>query len=559
MATQITDAAAWQAIANRSHALGDHDAADDAQRRALAAAATDPELLAAGLALVAGDLPVAERALKARLKRDPFDVPAIRMLAELAARIGRLGDAEKLLRRAVELAPQFHAARHNLAIVLQRQGKAADAMAQVEHLLAIDAEDLDYRILAGAVLVRLGEFDRAVTLYDALVAQVPGQPKLWMSLGHVLKTVGRQDDAVAAYRHAIGLAPQLGEVWWSLANLKTVRFGADDMAAMRSALARSDLSEDDRFHLDFALGKALEDARDYPASFAHYLAANDRRRAGLPYDAGDTSAGMARQAALYTREFYAARAGWGCDAPDPIFVVGLPRSGSTLIEQILSSHSQVEGTSELPDLMALARSLGVGEPYAETVRGLDASGARRLGEAYLDSTRVQRKTSRALFIDKMPNNFLQTGLVHLILPNARIIDARRHPMGCCFSAWKQHFARGQAFSYGLADVGRYWADYARLMAHFDAVLPGRVHRVIYERMVASPDDEIRRLLAYCGLEFEASCLNFHENDRAVRTASSQQVRQPMYASAVDHWQHYDKWLTPMRAALGSLLDSYPDV
>jgi tetratricopeptide (TPR) repeat protein len=519
----------------------------------------------AATALMQGDLPVAERLLKARLKAQPFDVAAIRMLAELAARIGRFGDAEKLLRRAVELAPGFDAARHNLAVVLHRQAKSAEALAELDRLMARDPEAPGYRVLRGAVLSRLGEHAAAIDTYRALLASHPRQPRAWMSYGHALKTVGRQADSVAAYREALAHQPGLGEAWWSLANLKTVRFAPADLDAMRRALVAPGLSDEDRWHLEFALGKALEDAGDYAPSFDHYARGNALRRAALDYDADATTANVAQVKALYTREFLAVRAGWGCPAPDPIFVVGLPRSGSTLIEQILSSHSEVEGTAELPDIIALARRLGErqaegqGARFAERVRALEAEGLRALGEEYLERTRVQRKTGRPFFIDKMPNNFVHTGLIHLMLPNAKIVDARRDAMDCCFSGFKQHFARGQAFTYSLEEIGRYWRDYAALMAHFDDVLPGRVHRVQYEAMVEAPEREIRALLGYCGLEFEPACLAFHETERAVRTASSEQVRQPLYASAVGHWQHYAKWLQPLRDALGSALDSPPSL
>jgi len=526
----------------------------------LDAATRDPDMLAAARALAANDVPVAEALLRARLKARPFEVAAIRMLAEVAGRIGRYGDAETLLRRALDLAPDFDTARHNLAIVLHRQSKSAEALAEIDRLIAADPEAPGYRILRGAILVRLGEYDAAIALYARLLADHPAQAATWMSYGHALKTVGRQADSIAAYRRAIALDPALGEAWWSLANLKTVRFDAGDLAAMRAALARDDLDDEARFHLDFALGKALEDAADYAASFAHYARGNALRRQNLDYDSAATTANVARTKAVYTPEFLSARAGQGCPDPDPIFVVGLPRSGSTLIEQILSSHSAIEGTSELPDILAIARKLGArdhDEAGARFAAKLAAADLAALGRQYLDQTRVQRKTGRPLFIDKMPNNFVHTGLIHLILPNAKIIDARRHPLGCCFSGFKQHFARGQAFSYDLGDLGRYWRDYAALMDHFDTVLPGRVHRVFYERLVADPEAEIRALLTYVGVEFQSACLSFHETDRAVRTASSEQVRTPLYVSGVDHWQHYAEWLRPLRDSLGSALDSYP--
>ena len=531
----------------------------------LAASARDPELVRAARALAANDVPVAEALLRTRLKARPTEVAAIRMLAEVAGRIGRYGDAEKLLRRALDLTPGFDAARQNLAFILHRQGRSDEALAELDRIAAHDPAGLGHRILRAAVVVRRGEYAAAIALYEHVLAAQPSQPAVWMSLGHALKTVGRQADSIAAYRRAIALDPGLGEAWWSLANLKTVRFDAGDVAAMRAALARPGLADDARLHLDFALGKALEDARDYAASFSHYAAGNALRRAQITYDAAATSADVEAMCALYTPELFASRAGQGCPAPDPVFVVGLPRSGSTLIEQILASHSAVEGTSELSDLLAIARTLGArvgaeaNPDFAANVDAADPARLAALGQDYLDRTRVQRKTARPLFIDKMPNNFVHAGLIQLILPNAKIIDARRHPLGCCLSGFKQHFARGQAFTYDLAEVGAYWRDYARLMAHFDRVLPGRVHRVVYEAMVADPEAEIRRLLAYCGLAFEPACLEFHKTERPVRTASSEQVRQPLFASGVDHWQHYTEWLGPMRAALGSALDSYPAV
>lgn len=526
----------------------------------LDAATRDGDMIRAAQALNDNRLDIAEALLRARLKARPHEVAAIRMLAELAGRLGRYADAETLLRRALALAPNFDAARHNLAVVLHRQSKVEEALAEIDALMARDPHAPGYRILRAAILVRLGEYAQAIATYDEVLAAHPAQAKTWMSYGHALKTVGRQADSIAAYRTALAETPSLGEAWWSLANLKTVRFDDADIGAMRAALA-GELDDEDRYHLDFALGKALEDRADYAASFRHYAAGNALRRASLDYDAADTTAAMEAARALFTRDFFAGRAGQGCPDPDPIFIVGLPRSGSTLIEQILSSHSMVEGTMELPDVNALARRLGTrakgdtGDRYAARLRGLSADEVAALGREYLDRTRVQRKTAKPLFIDKMPNNFAHVGLIHLMLPNAKIIDARRHPLGCCFSGYKQHFARGQAFTYDLADIGAYWRDYAALMAHFDDVLPGRVHRVDYEAMVGDPDTQIAALLNYCGLDYEPACRNFHETDRAVRTASSEQVRQPLYVSAVDHWQHYGDWLMPLKDSLGKALDS----
>ena len=526
-----------------------------ASQRAISAGLNNPRLIEAALALHDNRLSEAEPLLRAHLKADPFDVAAIRMLAELAGRIGRYKDAETLLRRALELAPEFGAARANLATCLYRQNRPDEAIAELDLVLVDDPENVGHANLKAAALGRIGGFDEAIALYETVLAAAPHQPKVWMSYGHMLKTVGRQEDGIAAYRRALAIAPALGEVWWSLANLKTVKFTPEDVAAMQAALARSDISDEDRFHLDFALGKAFEDVRDHAAAFAHYNAGNALRRQSIVYDADETAAFVDRSIALYTRNFFAARAGQGCEAPDPIFILGMPRAGSTLVEQILASHSLVEGTSELPDIPALARTEG----YPESVAGLDAQALRTLGERYLERTRIQRKTDKPFFIDKLPNNWAHTPFIHLILPNAKIIDARRHPLGCCFSNFKQHFARGQAFSYSLDDMGRYYADYVRLMAHVDDMLPGRVYRVFYEAMVDDTEGQVRALLAACGLEFEESCLRFHETERAVRTASSEQVRRPIFRDGTEGWQGFEPWLDPLKQALGNTLSSYPGV
>ena len=558
------DAEAWRALADLLHLTGEPVAADAAHLNAIRASVTDPVLVEAALALRAEQLGAAETALRRRLKAQPTDVPAIRMLAEVAARLGRYQDAANLLARCLELSPSFHEARRAYAQVLLRHERPLEALAEAERLMALDPADIGYGMLKAAILARLGEHGEAAALYEALLARRPRNPKGWMSYGHVLKTVGRRADGVGAYRRAVEQAPQLGEAWWSLANLKTVRFLPEDVAAMRAQLARDDVGEDDRLHLHFALGKALEDRGDFAEAFEEYHRGNAIRRDQLGYQADLTTRQRERAEALLTPAFFAARRGSGCSAPDPIFIVGLPRSGSTLVEQILSSHSQVEGTMELPDLPAIALRLGGqrrrGEAgdYPDVLTTLSPEALRALGEEYLDRTRLQRKTGRPLFIDKLPNNWAHASLIQLILPNAKIIDARRHPLGCCLSGFKQHFARGQGFTYDLTDIGRYYRDYVALMAHFDAVLPGRVHRVIYERMIADTEGEVRRLLDHVGLPFEDACLEFWTNDRAVRTASSEQVRQPIFSEAVDHWRNFEPWLDPLKAALGPVLAAYPE-
>ncbi|WP_245600261.1 tetratricopeptide repeat-containing sulfotransferase family protein [Sphingomonas jaspsi] len=514
----------------------------------------NPRLIQAAIALHDNRLEIAEPLLKAHLKDDPFDAKAIRMLAELAWRIGRMKDAEHLLRRAVELAPGFTAARAQLALVLGRTGRPQEALPLLDLLFEQDGEDIGHWNLKAATVARLGDFDAAIGLYEQVLEKAPKQPKVWMSYGHMLKTVGRQDDAIAAYRRSIELAPQLGEAWWSLANLKTVRFDEADIAAMTQALQTSDLRDEDRFHLDFALGKAMHDAGRSDEAFAHYASANRLRLKSQPYSADDTAKAVDRAIATFDADLLRHATG-GCDAPDPIFIVGMPRAGSTLVEQILASHSQVEGTSELPDLPAVARSV---EGYPAAVARLDGDALHSLGRTYLDRASVQRRTQRPYFIDKLPNNWLYVPFIAMALPNAKIIDARRHPLGCCLSNFRQHFARGQAFTYALADVGRYYADYVRLMAHVDDALPGKVHRVIYERMVDDTEAEVRALLSYCGLEFEDACLSFYKTERAVRTASSEQVRQPIYRDATDEWRRYEAHLDPLKTALGSVLDAYPD-
>jgi tetratricopeptide (TPR) repeat protein len=566
-ATQLNphSADAWRLLADQLDVLGDSPGADQARARYLKAATSDPRLMEAAAALVANDLPQAEARLRAHLNGHPTDVAALRMLAEVAARLRRYADAQTLLERCLELAPSFDAARHNYAVVLNRQGKAAAALPQVDALLAKQPRDPGYRNLKAAVLVNLSEYGESIEVYEAVLKDFPRQPKIWMSYGHSLKTARRHDDSVAAYRRAIAMQPTLGEAYWSLANLKTFRFSDSDVAALRRALERADLSDEDRLHFEFSLGKALEDGESFAESFVHYSRGNAIRGKLHPYNAEENTRFVRRSKALFTAEFFAARTGGvQCEDRSPIFIVGLPRSGSTLIEQILSSHSAIEGTMELPDVPQIARELaargGAGEtPFFDAVAALSARERQALGERYLESTRVHRKAGAPLFLDKMPNNCLYVGLIHLILPHAKIIDARRHPLGCCLSGFKQHFARGQNFAYDLKDIGRYYRDYVDLMAHVDAVLPGRVHRVFYESMIEDTEAEVRRLLAYCGVPFEDACLRFFENDRAVRTASSEQVRRPIFREGLDHWRNYEPWLGALSGALGEVLESYPSV
>lgn len=556
---------AWRLLADQLYATGDSSGADQARARYLKAATNDPRLMEAAAALVENELPLAEARLRAHLAGHPTDVAALRMLAEIAARLRRYTDAQALLERCLELAPSFDGARQNYAVVLNRQSKAAAALEQVERLLSKEPRNPGYLNLKAAVLANLGDYAESIGVYEAVLKDFPQQPKVWMSYGHSLKTARRQDESVAAYRRAIAMQPTLGEAYWSLANLKTFRFSDTDVLALRGALESEDLSDDDRLHFEFALGKALEDASHYEESFAHYAKGNAIHRKLHPYSADEDMRFMQRSKSRFTADFFASRAAAGDSSAAPIFIVGLPRSGSTLIEQILSSHSMVEGTMELADIPRIARELavrhqGAGEtPFFDAVSALTREQLQGLGAQYLASTSIQRKTPAPFFIDKMPNNCLYVALIHLILPNAKIIDARRHPLGCCFSVFKQNFARGQDFSYDLGDIGRYYGNYVELMAHVDAVLPGRVHRVHYESMVENTEAEVRLLLDYCGLPFEEGCLRFYENERAVRTASSEQVRQPIFREGMDQWRHFEPWLGPLKQALGPVLECYPSV
>jgi len=563
-----TSAAAHRLAAHALRALNREAEAQAASLAAVGATIHDEAMVDAALALAEDRLPDAEGALRQRLREDATDVAAIRMLAEVAGRIGRYEDAEKLLSRALQLAPGFGAARANLATVYYKQNRFADAAATLDAVLGDDPDNPAHANLRAAALGRIGGYDEALALYEELTRRFPDHAKLWMSYGHMLKTVGRQDDSIAAYRRALDADPGLGEIWWSLANLKTIRFDADDRAAMEAALVAAEpdaeARADDRLHLHFALGKVYDDVAEHERAFRHYAAGNAIRSAQLGYRAAETSTAVDAIIAACTPDFFASRAGAGDASPDPIFILGMPRAGSTLIEQILSCHSAIEGTMELPDIPALALGLGRemhgdGRRWIEALADTPAEQLAEMGAAFLQRTAVQRKTGKPFYIDKLPNNWLYTAFIRVILPNAKIIDARRHPLDCCFSNFRQHYAKGQAFSYGLADVGGYYRDYVRLMAHIDSVQPDRIHRVVHEALLDDPEAEVRAMLAFLDQPFEEACLTFHANARAVRTASSEQVRRPINRDGVDQWRPYDAWLGPLRDALGPVLEVYPRV
>lgn len=538
--------------------------AQEVELQVIKASGQEPALRDAANALSARKWNEAEHLLRPYLDRNPWDSAGLNMLAKIASHVGAFGYAETLLRNALEVAPRFTAAQLQLADVLLQKGDRGAALEVLDGLLDEQPQHLKAKIAKATTLGRVGEYRRALDLYEELVGRYPGNAQIWMIYGHLLKTVGRLEDGISAYRKAIELKSSYGEVWWSLANLKTVILDRQDRDAMGAAI-EGDLEEDDRLHLHFALGKAAEDAGEFEESFRNYAKGNEIRRSMLPYDAPKIEERVRRSKAFFTRDFLQKRAGEGAKAPDPIFVLGMPRAGSTLLEQILASHSRIEGTSELPHMIALSQSLrgdkilSSGDPYPEALAELPPERLNSIGEEYLRLAQAHRKTERPFFVDKQPNNWLEIGLIQLVLPNAKIIDARRHPMSCCFSNFKQHFARGQAFSYSLRDMAHYYRNYVELLEHFDAVLPGRIHRVIHEQLVEEPEREIRRLLDYLELPFEEGCLRFHENSRPVMTPSSEQVRRPINRDGIEQWKAYEPWLGPLKEALGPVLECYPGV
>jgi tetratricopeptide (TPR) repeat protein len=549
-------AAAWQSLGHQLAVAGDEKGSHQAFERHFELSTRHPELVEAVKLLREGKLGKAERIVRDLLKKHPTDVSAIRVLSDIGMKLGQMEDASNLLERCLEIAPDFHSARHSYARVLVRRQKPEAALVETEKLLALEPGNANFLALKGSILVRIGHHAEAIKIYEKVLRDYPNQARSQMSYGHTLKTVGRLDESIEAYRKCVKLSPEVGEAYWSLANLKTFRFSDDDIENMREQVTSEGGDADDQSHLAFALGKALEDRAEYDEAFKYYRRGNAIRRIEHRHNPQVNVLDAVRQVRALNKAFFEQRKGWGCKAPDPIFVVGLPRAGSTLLEQILASHSQIEGTSELQDIIMISRKLGEKSrqnpsgKYPEILADLTEEQYHELGESYLETTRIQRSDT-PFFIDKMPNNFRHIGLIHLILPNSKIIDARRHPMGGCFSGYKQLFANGQTFTYGLEDIGKYYRDYVRLMDHWDAVLPGRVHRVQYEEMVGDTEAQIRALLDYCGLDFEEQCLRFYETDRAVRTPSSEQVRKPIYKDALELWRHYEAHLDPLKEALGS--------
>jgi len=513
-----------------------------------------------------GDLDMAEPMVRAYLLRHGDHVEGMRLLARIGIARKVFDDAEILLAALLQLAPDYKAARREYAEVLIELHKHQEARRQLEQLIAEAPEERFYKLLYASTAVGLGEQQRAVELYRDLLQGTPEDADVHLSIAHALKTLGQRDAAIAEYREAARCRPSFGDAYWSLANLKTYRFEDAELTRMQDLTADPALTTVDRYHLSFALGKALEDRGEFAESFRYYALGNAAKRIESKYRPEIIEDNTRRQIQVCSRSFFAERPGWGASDPDPIFIIGLPRSGSTLIEQVLASHSQVEGTQELANVQQIVANLRGRDPdpkdprYPAILAHLRAEDYRQLGEKYLADTRVYRGGSGAAptahFIDKMPNNFRHLGLIHLMLPNAKIIDARREPMACCFSNLKQLFAQGQEFTYSIEDIARYYRTYLELMRHWDSVLPGKVLRVMHEDVVDDLEGNVRRLLEFCGLEFEPQCIEFHKTVRSVRTASSEQVRRPISREGLEHWKHYEPWLDPLKHALGSALTDY---
>ena len=553
--------ASWNMLEGLYRMTGDQENAATAAAHVETLKALAPEVVAATSHFSDGDIGLAEQIIRPYLLRRGDDPEAMRLLARIGIELEVLNDAQTLLEAVLERLPNYHAARHDYVQTLIKRQKHVEARAEVQKLLAIDPTNGDYLTLAANAEVGLGQSDKALEIYAEMLRLQPSSWDVPLWMGHALKTIGQVPEAVGFYRAAAAARPNFGDAYWSLANLKTYRFTDDEIVRMRAEEAAPDTVPVDRFHLCFALGKALEDRAEFEESWTFYKRGNALKRSESKYGPEITEANTEAQKRVCTRSFFAERAGWGDPSPDPIFVVGLPRAGSTLIEQILASHSQVEGTLELSDVQRAVLDLQGQGPkserprYPDALAGLPAEAFAAMGGRYLADTRAYR-TDRPFFIDKMPNNFRHVGLIHLMLPNARIIDARRDPMSCCFSNLKQLYAQGQEFTYSVEDIARYYRTYLELMRHWDEALPGVVLRVQHEDVIDDLEGSVRRILDHCGLPFEDACVNFHENRRAVRTPSSEQVRRPIFRDGLDQWRNYEPWLEPLKAALGDALTTY---
>lgn len=552
----------WQAQADLL-AASQPDAGRHAAAQAERLQALPRDVLAVTNLIAEGKILKAEALCRSFLQKHPRHVEAMRLLAEIGVQLGILDDAEFLLESAVDFEPDNVQVRLDYIQVLRKRQKFELALAQAQRLHEGAPDNPLFKSHYAIESMQTGSYDRALALFEEILESQPDDPLVLTSRGHALKTMGRHDEAVASYRRATDRKPDHGDAWYGLANLKTFKFLADETAAMEREEARGNLTLADRIHLCFALGKAHEDAKRYGEAFAYYERGNALKCAQTRYTPEHMEEEFAAQKRHCSRALLDARANGGHAAHDPIFIVGLPRAGSTLLEQILASHSQVDGTLELPNILSLAHrlrgrnKLNDRDRYPRILGEMSAADLEKLGAEYIETTRIHR-AGAPFFTDKMPNNFRHIGLIKMILPNARIIDARREPMACCFSGFKQLFAEGQEFTYGLDEIGRYYRGYVDLMRHWDDVMPGEILRVEYEDVVAELESQVRRILDFCGLAFEAGCVDFHQTDRAVRTASSEQVRQPINSAGLEQWRHFEAHLDPLKAALGDALTGYKD-
>jgi len=555
--------ASWRELAEihkKQHMQALHDRANAEYQRL---ASLPAELLTVTSLMQEQKLLKAEKLCREFLAKSPHHIEAMRLLAMLGMELLVYDDAEFLLESCVELEPDYWLARLDYVKVLHRRQKFDKALEQATILRDRYPDNRLFDLTVANENVAVGNFDEALELYEKVIAVHPEFEQVYLSMGHALKTVGRVEDGIEAYQAAYRARMNFGDAYWSLANLKTYRFTDEEIARMHAQLERPDTATEDQYHLCFALGKAYEDRDQYEASFSSYVKGNALRMGGLRYDPERLDEAMQRQMDACTEALFTEKRDCGSEYRDPIFVVGLPRAGSTLLEQILASHSQIDGTMELPNILATAHRLNgrllvtQEANYPGILADLTPEHFRKLADMYIEDTRIHRQDAPR-FVDKMPNNFIHIGLIHLMFPNAKIIDARRHPMACCFSGFKQLFADGQEFTYGIEEITRYYRSYVALMEHWDRVLPGKVLRVHYEHMVADPEAEVRRLLEYIDVPFEQACVDFHKTKRSVRTPSSEQVRQPIFTSGLDYWRNYEAFLGTMRANLEQEIACYPD-
>ncbi|HEY1614003.1 MAG TPA: sulfotransferase [Rhizomicrobium sp.] len=505
----------------------------------------------------------AKSATSKYLAKYPRDADALNLMANLAERDGRNDLAESFLAQGVRWQPECEIYRYNYAVLLSKIGKVAGAIAEAEVLLEKSPTNILYCRLKAALLSRSERYDEALSFYRELTEKYPDSAEFWIGLGSALRSLGGYTkECIVAFRTAAKICPSMGTAWWSLASLKTVRFTSDDIDIMELQFVRSAISGEQRANLHYALGKAYGDLKEYEKSFGHYSKGNAIRRIGLDYDADETTFMVTRAKTVFTPKFFREKAGMGCSSAAPIFVLGLQRAGSTLVEQILGSHSAIEPSGELPFVLKVVGEdvmPKTGPDYPFGMDRLESADARNLGEKYLALAHGKRSSGRPYFVDKCPFNLWHVGLIHLMLPNAKIIDVRRHPLGCCFANFTMNFAHAPPLSYKLSDIGRFYADYVRLMSHFDRVLPGKIHRVIYEDLVSDVETEVRRILEFLELPFDARCLEYYKTDRAFNSFSNEQVRSPIFNDGVERWRNYEPWLGPLRMALGPVLELYPDV